>query len=41
MEAFLTGGTGFIGQALLKSLLRCGWSVTAMVFKPVTPGYRY
>ena len=37
MKIFLTGGTGFIGQALTKSLLRRGWSVTALVRKPDSP----
>ena len=37
MKVFLTGGTGFIGQPLTKSLLRRGWSVTALVRKPDTP----
>jgi dihydroflavonol-4-reductase len=34
MRVFLTGGTGFIGQPLTKSLLRRGWEVTALVRKP-------
>jgi dihydroflavonol-4-reductase len=34
MKVFLTGGTGFIGQALAKSLIKRGWSVTALVRKP-------
>ena len=34
MKVFLTGGTGFIGQTLTKSLLRRGWGVTALVRKP-------
>jgi farnesol dehydrogenase len=37
MKVFLTGGTGFIGQSLAKSLLRRGWSVTALVRKPDSP----
>jgi nucleoside-diphosphate-sugar epimerase len=37
MKVFLTGGTGFIGQPLTKSLLRRGWSVTALVRKPDSP----
>ena len=37
MKVFLTGGTGFIGQPLTKSLLRRGWSVTALVRKPNSP----
>lgn len=34
MRVFLTGGTGFIGQPLTRSLLRRGWEVTALVRKP-------
>lgn len=34
MKVFLTGGTGFTGQSLTKSLLRRGWCVTALVRKP-------
>lgn len=34
MKVFLTGGTGFIGQPLTKSLLGRGWSVTVLVRKP-------
>ncbi len=37
MKVLLTGGTGFIGQALAKSLLRRGWSITALVRKPDSP----
>ena len=37
MKVFLTGGTGFIGQPLTKSLLGRGWSVTALVRKPNSP----
>jgi len=37
MKIFLTGGTGFIGQPLTKSLLKRGWSVTALVRKPDGP----
>lgn len=37
MKVFLTGGTGFIGQPLTKSLLGRGWSVTALVRKPDSP----
>ncbi len=37
MKVFLTGGTGFIGQVLTKSLLRRGWSVTVLVRKPDSP----
>lgn len=34
MRAFLTGGTGFIGQHLTAALRRRGWSVTALVRNP-------
>lgn len=34
MKVFLTGGTGFIGQPLTKSLIRRSWSVTALVRRP-------
>jgi dihydroflavonol-4-reductase len=34
MKVFLTGGTGFIGQSLTKSLHKRGWSITALVRKP-------
>lgn len=37
MKIFLTGGTGFIGQPLTKSLLKRGWSVTALARKPDSP----
>lgn len=37
MKVFLTGGTGFIGQPLTKSLLARGWSVFALVRKPNSP----
>ena len=37
MKVFLTGGTGFIGQPLTKSLLGRGWDVTALVRKPDSP----
>lgn len=37
MKVFLTGGTGFIGQPLTKSLLAQDWSVTALVRKPNSP----
>ena len=37
MKIFLTGGTGFIGQPLTKSLLGRGWSVIALVRKPDGP----
>ncbi len=37
MRVFLTGGTGFIGHHLTRSLLGRGWSVTALVRKPDSP----
>jgi nucleoside-diphosphate-sugar epimerase len=37
MKVFLTGGTGFIGQPLTKTLMAHGWSVTALVRKPNSP----
>jgi nucleoside-diphosphate-sugar epimerase len=37
MRIFLTGGTGFIGQALTKRLLARGWQVVALVRKPESP----
>ena len=37
MNVFLTGGTGYIGQPLTKSLLGRGWSVSALVRKPESP----
>lgn len=30
MKIFVTGGTGFIGQAMIKRLLKDGWQVTAL-----------
>jgi nucleoside-diphosphate-sugar epimerase len=40
MKVFLTGGTGFIGQHLTKSLLARGWNVVALVRKPESPQAR-
>ena len=37
MRVFLAGGTGFIGQPLVKSLLGREWSVTALVRRPDSP----
>jgi len=37
MKVFLTGGTGFIGQPLTKSLLARGWNVVALVRRPDSP----
>src|SRR2546427_10601878 len=33
-QAFITGGTGFIGHRLVKRLLDDGWSVRALVLEP-------
>lgn len=40
MRVFLTGGTGFIGQALAGTLVRRGWEVTALVRDPSTAAAR-
>lgn len=40
MQIFLTGGTGFIGQGLTRSLLERGWKVTALVRRPESPTAR-
>ena len=37
MKVFLTGGTGFIGQPLTKSLLARGWNVVVLVRRPDSP----
>ncbi len=34
MKIFLTGGTGFIGQPLTRTLIQRGWEVIALVRKP-------
>jgi len=34
MKVFLTGGTGFIGQALTRTLIQRGWDVIALVRRP-------
>jgi dihydroflavonol-4-reductase len=36
-RVFLTGGTGFIGQPLTRSLLSRGWGVTGLVRRPASP----
>ncbi len=40
MRVFLTGGTGFIGGPLTRSLVARGWNVTALVRKPDSPRTR-
>lgn len=37
MKVFLTGGTGFIGQLLTRSLLARGWHIVALVRNPASP----
>lgn len=37
MKVFLTGGTGFIGQALTRQLLQRQWEVIALVRRPQSP----
>jgi dihydroflavonol-4-reductase len=36
MRIFLTGGTGFIGRALVRELIGRGWQVTALVRRPAS-----
>lgn len=40
MKIFLTGGTGFIGKQLVRSLRARGWEVTALVRNPDSPQAR-
>jgi nucleoside-diphosphate-sugar epimerase len=40
MKVFLTGGTGFIGQPLTKSLIDRAWDITVLVRKPESPQAR-
>ena len=37
MKVFLTGGTGFIGQPLARSMIARGWNVVALVRNPDSP----
>ncbi len=37
MKIFLTGGTGFIGYPLTRSLIARGWDIVALVRKPNSP----
>jgi dihydroflavonol-4-reductase len=41
MNIFLTGGTGFIGQALVRALRGRGWQVTALVRDPLAGPARW
>ena len=41
MHVFLTGGTGFIGQALVRAMQRRQWQITALVRNPDDPPGRW
>lgn len=41
MHIFLTGGTGFIGQALVRALRARGWTVDALVREPAAAPARW
>src|SRR5215510_1384319 len=41
MRVLLTGGTGFIGQALARSIRNRGWQLAALVRRPDTMAARY
>jgi dihydroflavonol-4-reductase len=41
MHVFLTGATGFIGQAIVRTLRRRGWTVDALVRDPDAPAARW
>lgn len=41
MRVFLTGATGFIGQALVRALRRRGWCVDTLVRDPQAPAARW
>lgn len=40
MDIFVTGATGFIGKALVRTLCARGWRVTALVRRPESPEAR-
>jgi uncharacterized protein YbjT (DUF2867 family) len=41
MQIFLTGGTGFIGQALARAIRERGWSLRALVRDPASAAARW
>ncbi|MCM5569100.1 NAD-dependent epimerase/dehydratase family protein [Burkholderiaceae bacterium FT117] len=41
MRVFLTGGTGFIGEALVRAIERRGWTLDALVRRPEAPQARW
>lgn len=41
MNVFLTGGTGFIGQALVSRILERGWTLSVLVRDPQSPPARW
>lgn len=41
MKVFLTGGTGFIGQALVRAMCQRGWAVQALVRNPASEPARW
>jgi nucleoside-diphosphate-sugar epimerase len=41
MQVFLTGATGYIGQALVRALRRRGWRIDALVRNPDHPAARW
>jgi dihydroflavonol-4-reductase len=41
MRVFMTGATGFIGQALATTVLGRGWQLEALVRRPETPASRW
>ena len=41
MQIFLTGGTGFIGQALARAVRERGWSLRVLVRDPTSVSARW